>query len=58
MAFTIPNKKKIVATFNINQTAPGIIVKGTILNGGSHPPRNKIVIIAHIKKVAASSPKK
>ena len=34
------------------------MLNGTILNGGSQPPRNRIVVIAHIKNVAANSPKK
>ena len=37
---------------------PGIILNGVISKGGSHPPKNKIVVNEHISKIFAYSPKK
>src|SRR5690348_5719464 len=42
--------------FSVNQTTPGTQVKGTIGTGGSQPPRNRIVVIAHIVAIATYSP--
>ena len=40
----------------MNQIMPGTQVKGGTSNGGSQPPRNRIVIIAHIRTMATYSP--
>src|SRR6266498_509153 len=42
--------------FSANQTAPGIQVNGGSATGGSQPPRNRIVAIAHIVAIATYSP--
>src|SRR5579863_6332016 len=47
------NTKNALST---NQTMPGIHVKGTTGNGGSQPPRNRIVHIAHMVQTATYSP--
>src|SRR5580658_9821997 len=39
-----------------NQTTPGIQVNGATGNGGSQPPRNRIVHIAHMVHTATYSP--
>src|SRR3954449_1618700 len=41
---------------SVNQTTPGIQVNGATGAGGSQPPRNKIVAIAHIVPMATYSP--
>src|SRR5689334_15934015 len=41
---------------SVNQITPGTQVKGTTFTGGSHPPRNRIVAIAHIEAMATYSP--
>src|SRR5919109_2351473 len=41
-----------------NQITPGIQVNGATGNGGSHPPRNRMVAIAHIVRIAMYSPRK
>src|SRR5262249_30258695 len=41
-----------------NQITPGIQVNGATGNGGSQPPRNKMVAIAHIVAIAMYSPRK
>src|SRR6476620_6501436 len=41
---------------SVNQTMPGTQVNGAIGNGGSHPPMNRIVVIAHIVAIATYSP--
>src|SRR5438270_8929094 len=43
---------------SVNQTTPGIQVKGGTGNGGSQPPRNRIVAIAHMVRMAMYSPRK
>ena len=35
---------------------PGTQVKGAIATGGSQPPRNRIVVSAHIRTMATYSP--
>ena len=40
----------------INQNGSGIIVKGKMFIGESHPPKNKIDPSAHISKIFAYSP--
>src|SRR6266699_2757039 len=41
-----------------NQITPGIQVNGATGNGGSQPPRNRIVAIAHMVIMAMYSPRK
>src|SRR3954462_5522121 len=48
--------KKTNRALSTNQTTPGIQVKGAIGNGGSQPPMNRIVVIAHIVAIATYSP--
>src|SRR5207247_7379407 len=43
-------------SFSANHTTPGIQVKGGSATGGSQPPRNRIVAIAHIVVIATYSP--
>src|SRR5882672_7765811 len=50
--------KKKNAILRKNQTAPGTKVKGTMLSGGSQPPRNRIEHIAHISTMERYSPRK
>src|SRR5271156_6103009 len=42
----------------MNQIGPGSQVNGTTSNGGSQPPRNRIVVIALIRTMLAYSPRK
>src|ERR1700761_434375 len=42
--------------FSTNQITPGTQVNGTTGNGGSQPPRNRIVHRAHIVVIATYSP--
>src|SRR3954467_11940796 len=48
--------KKTNRALSTNQMTPGIQVKGAIGNGGSQPPMNRIVVIAHIVAIATYSP--
>ena len=41
-----------------NQITPGIQVNGATGNGGSQPPRNRMVAIAHMVAMATYSPSK
>src|SRR6266496_6384901 len=43
-------------TLSVNQITPGIRVNGGSATGGSQPPRNRIVAIAHIVVMATYSP--
>src|SRR5213080_2437480 len=52
------NRKNMKNDFRANQTIPGIQVNGATGNGGSQPPRKKIVVIAHIVAMAMYSPRK
>ena len=54
------NMKKTtpISSFKENQKLPGKILKKSILNNGSHPPRNKIDENALISNILAYSPKK
>src|SRR5712672_1003973 len=52
------NRKNMKNTLSVNQMTPGIQVKGGTENGGSQPPRNRIVAIAHIVRMAMYSPRK
>src|SRR5580698_7207363 len=47
------NTKK---AFSTNQMIPGTHVKGGTISGGSQPPRNRIVAIAHMVQTATYSP--
>src|SRR3954464_9226088 len=48
--------KNMKNTFSENQITPGIQVNGGRLTGGSQPPRNRIVAMAHIVVMATYSP--
>src|SRR3954452_5653058 len=50
--------KNTKQTFSTNQTMPGTHVKGAMATGGSQPPRNTIVVSAHISTIATYSPRK
>src|SRR5208337_1874962 len=50
------NMKKMAPALSTNQTTPGIQVNGTTGNGGSQPPRNRMVAIAHMVAIATYSP--
>src|SRR5690606_38147563 len=56
--FTSANMKKTNTSFRTNQMTPGTQVKGAKLKGGSHPPRNRMVVSAHINTMATYSPRK
>src|SRR5262252_11010653 len=43
-------------SFSENQITPGIQVNGGSATGGSQPPRNRMVAIAHIVVIATYSP--
>src|SRR6266853_6759784 len=48
--------KNMKNNFSENQITPGIQVKGGSATGGSQPPRNRMVAIAHIVVMATYSP--
>src|SRR5436309_7085153 len=48
--------KNTADALSTNQTMPGIQVNGGYGIGGSHPPRNRIVVIAHMVAIATYSP--
>src|SRR5689334_20354494 len=50
------NRKNMNSALSANHTMPGTQVNGTIANGGSQPPRNRIVPIAHMVAMATYSP--
>src|SRR5690606_26851933 len=50
--------KKTKHSLSTNQITPGTQVKGAKSKGGSQPPRNRIVVIAHISTMATYSPRK
>src|ERR1700754_5109248 len=52
------NMKNTRQTLSTNQITPGIQVNGAKSKGGSHPPRNRIVVSAHISTTATYSPRK
>src|SRR5258705_2338808 len=52
------NMKNMKNALSVNQITPGIQVNGGTGNGGSQPPRNRIVAIAHIVRMAMYSPRK
>src|SRR6478752_8283868 len=43
-------------TLSANQNTPGSQVKGGSAIGGAQPPRNRIVVMAHIVMIATYSP--
>src|ERR1700730_8557846 len=55
MAFAMAIMKKTRQAFKINQIGPGTSVNGENGTGGSQPPRNRIVISAHIVMTATYS---
>src|SRR5580700_10562028 len=48
--------KKTKNALATNQTTPGIQVNGGTRSGGSQPPRNRIVAMAHMVQTATYSP--
>src|SRR5207302_9676934 len=50
------NMKNTPTAFSTNHTTPGIQVNGGTGNGGSQPPRNRIVHMAHMVAIATYSP--
>src|SRR5215470_14202082 len=56
MAFAMANRKNMNVALSVNQITPGTHVKGATGSGGSHPPRNRIVAMAHMVPIATYSP--
>src|SRR5205085_2727307 len=52
------NRKNMNRHLSVNQITPGIQVKGGTENGGTQPPRNRIVAITHMVRMAMYSPRK
>src|SRR5687767_5506933 len=52
------NMKKTKHSLSTNQMTPGTQVNGAKSKGGSQPPRNRIVVSAHISTIATYSPRK
>src|SRR5882672_1275698 len=52
------NRKNMNRHLSTNQITPGIQVNGATGNGGSQPPRNRMVAIAHMVAMAMYSPRK
>src|SRR5213080_325533 len=50
------NRKKMNSALSENHTIPGTQVNGGIGNGASQPPRNRIVLMAHMAAMATYSP--
>src|SRR5580704_413404 len=50
------NMKNMKNALRTNQITPGTQVKGAIGNGGSQPPSNRIVAMAHMVAIATYSP--
>src|SRR6201996_8410156 len=48
--------KKTKKALSTNQTMPGTQVNGGTRSGGSQPPRNRIVAMAHMVQTATYSP--
>src|SRR5439155_2757074 len=51
-------RKNMNEHLSTNQITPGIQVNGATGNGGSQPPRNRMVAIAHMVAMAMYSPRK
>src|ERR1700730_11547151 len=49
-------RKNMNRTLSANQITPGIQVNGATGNGGSQPPRNRIVAMAHMVQTATYPP--
>src|SRR5215831_9023048 len=58
MAFTIANRKKTKSILSASQMMPGTSVSGQMFSGGSHPPKNRIEVMAHIRSTLMYSPRK
>src|SRR4029450_10475400 len=56
MALAMANRKNMNRALSRNQITPGTQVNGGIGNGGSQPPRNRIVAMAHMVPMATYSP--
>src|SRR5215831_4153269 len=52
------NRKNMNRHLSVNQITPGTQVNGATGNGGSQPPRNSTVAIAHMVRMAMYSPRK
>src|SRR5262245_9566723 len=52
------NMKKTSTIFSTNHTSPGTQVNGGTGKGGSQPPMNRMVVSAHMVRMAMYSPKK
>src|SRR3954467_11523453 len=52
------NMKNMKKHLSMNQITPGTQVNGATGNGGSQPPRNRIVAMAHMVAIAMYSPRK
>src|SRR5690606_32722420 len=52
------NMKNTMHTLSTNQMTPGTQVNGAKSNGGSQPPRKRMVVSAHISTMATYSPRK
>src|SRR5882757_3890860 len=52
------NRKNMKKHLSRNQIGPGTQVNGATGKGGSQPPRNRIVAIAHMVRMAMYSPRK
>src|SRR6266851_428580 len=52
------NRKNMKNALSRNQTTPGTQVNGATGYGGSQPPRNRIVAMAHMVMMAMYSPRK
>src|SRR6266568_8507996 len=50
------NRKNTDSALSENHTTPGTQVNGAIGNGGSQPPMNRIVHMAHMVRMATYSP--
>src|SRR6185437_14790031 len=50
------NMKNTRPSFSTNQMTPGIQVNGGRSIGDAQPPRNRIVVMAHIRMMATYSP--
>ena len=56
MALAMANMKNTRLTLRKNQTTPGIQVNGGRSIGDVQPPRNRIVVMAHIRRIEMYSP--
>src|SRR5581483_1034735 len=52
------NRKNMNTTLRVNQITPGTQVNGGTANGACHPPRNRMVAMAHMVMIAMYSPRK